>query len=211
MEFLIEWVGIALIVLLATASPGPDFVIVVRNAVIHSKRVGIFTAVGITVGNCIHVTYCILGIAALISQSLLLFSMIKYVGAAYLIYIGFKALYSQGYKNTVVGDDKQECVQECMPIVHAVRQGFLTNLLNPKATMFWFALFTQVISPDTSLFVRGVYGVTAVTISFFWFFVVSVVLNQRSVRRVFLSWTQWIDRICGGLMVALGVKLALIK
>ena len=77
MEFYLIWFSFSTIMLLAVASPGPDFVITVRNAVLHSQRIGIFTAIGIGLGICVHLTYSILGIAALISQSVMLFNLIK--------------------------------------------------------------------------------------------------------------------------------------
>lgn len=209
-EFLLEWIGISTIILVAAASPGPDFIISVRNSVLHSQRAGIFTALGIALGILVHVTYCIFGIAALINQSAVLFSIIKYAGAAYLIFIGYKALRSKGFGDKrVIQEEEKERTD--LPALKALRNGFLTNILNPKATMFFFALFTQVIDTDTSVFVQSLYGITAASVAGIWFTIVAVVLNQRHIRRSFLEFSRWIDRICGGLLIALGVRLAISK
>lgn len=209
MEFYLVWLSFSTIMLLAVASPGPDFVITVRNAVLHSQKTGIYTAIGIGLGICVHLTYSLLGIAALISQSVMLFNIIKFAGAAYLLYIGFKALKSKGYEQKVIVGEADEPA----PIsnVKALRQGLLTNMLNPKATMFFLALLPQFMGPETPLNEKLVLGATAMIIPTIWFIGVSIILNQKHIRRTFLKSAKWIDRVCGGLLMALGVRLALLK
>lgn len=209
MEFYLIWLSFSTIMLLAVASPGPDFVITVRNAVLHSQKIGIYTAIGIGLGICVHLTYSILGLAALISQSVMLFNVIKFAGAAYLIYIGFKALRSKGYdQQVIVGDtDKPKAISDAK----ALWQGLLTNVLNPKATMFFLALLPQFMGPEMAMNQKLLLGATAVIIPTIWFIGVSVILNQKHIRRTFLKSAKWIDRVCGGLLMALGVRLALLK
>jgi threonine/homoserine/homoserine lactone efflux protein len=81
-----EYYTLGLIALLAAISPGPDFAIVLRNALTHHQRAGIFTALGISAGILVHTSYCVLGLALIISQSILLFNIIKFVGAGYIIW-----------------------------------------------------------------------------------------------------------------------------
>jgi len=92
---------------------------------------------------------------------------------------------------------------------HAFRRqiGFLTNLLNPKATLFFLALFTQVISPETPINVQLVYGASCFVIVTGWFSFVAFVLTAPRVKSTFLKSAKWIDRISGGVMIALGVRL----
>jgi len=87
-----EFLTVALIHLLAVASPGPDFAIVVRESVGYGRRAGLFTAVGVGTGILVHVTYSLLGIGLIVSQSIVLFNALKWLAAAYLLYIGIKAL-----------------------------------------------------------------------------------------------------------------------
>ena len=89
---MLEFMTISLIITLAVMSPGPDFAIVSRNALRYSQKTGLFTAMGIACGSLFHASYCILGFAIVISKSILLFNIIKYIGASYLIYIGIKGL-----------------------------------------------------------------------------------------------------------------------
>src|SRR5690606_25016790 len=87
-----EFMLVAGIHLLGVASPGPDLAIVLKNSLSHDKKQGVFTALGIAIGISIHLTYSIIGLAAIISRSIVLFNIIKTVGALYLIWIGYKSL-----------------------------------------------------------------------------------------------------------------------
>ncbi len=208
--FFLQWIAFVLIIFTAAASPGPDFIVVVRNSVMHSQKAGIFTALGIAFGNMFHVTYCIIGVAALIHNTEMLFTTIKYAGVAYLIYIGVKSLLSKGYDNTKVLQDGDSDNRTSLPAAKAFKSGLYTNLLNPKCTMFYLALFTQLIE-DTTLLQQMIYALTVAFICIAWFSFVSILLNRRALRRKFMSAAKWVDRICGGLLIALGVKLALSK
>lgn len=123
---------VAVIHLLAVMSPGPDFIMTIHNTLKYSRRSGIYSAIGLGLGIAVHVTYCLVGIAVIISKSVVLFSIIKYLGAAYLIYIGIKALRSKR------GPDygSEEHVPQDISPLKALRSGFLTNVTNPKATLF---------------------------------------------------------------------------
>ena len=90
-----EFLTVALIHLLAVASPGPDFAVVLKESVAHGRRAGLFTAWGVGTGILLHVAYSLLGIGLLVSQSVLLFNLLKYLAAAYLVYIGIRALRAQ--------------------------------------------------------------------------------------------------------------------
>ena len=191
----------------ALASPGPDFVMAVRNSVMGSRKAGIFTAIGFGLGVAIHVAYCLAGLALVISQSVMLFNVIKWIGAAYLFYVGYQALKSKGYTQPEEG----ALEKPAMTAIQALRSGFITNLFNPKATLFFLALFTQILSPDIDLAAKIVYGLTCIVMTMLWFSIVATVLTTPKIRNAFLRAAKWIDRVCGGLFVALGVKLAVTK
>jgi threonine/homoserine/homoserine lactone efflux protein len=90
--FITQFITVAIVHLFAVMSPGPDFAVVTRNSLFNSRKVGIYTSLGIALGIMVHVTYSLLGVGLLISRSILLFNIIKFVGAAYLIFIGYKSL-----------------------------------------------------------------------------------------------------------------------
>ncbi len=208
-DILLNWGILCSVFMIALISPGPDFVVAVRNAMIHNRRAGILTALGFAIGVAIHVTYCLFGIAALVAKSIVVFNILKYAGAAYLFYIGIQSLRSKGFSMTERnGDDAQPTA---LSDSKAFRIGFMTNLLNPKATLFFMALFTQLIHSDTPLWVGMAYGFTCVAMTFIWFSIVATVLTTPAIRTRFLSLSQWIDRICGVALLALGIRLAMTK
>ncbi|MDB5477614.1 MAG: Lysine exporter protein, partial [Alphaproteobacteria bacterium] len=155
-----------------------------------------------------HVAYCLGGLALVIAKSVLLFSILKYIGAAYLFYIGFQALHSQGFSEAGV------ITPNAPPVMSdraALRSGFITNLFNPKATLFFLALFTQILNPDGTLLHRSIYGFTCVIMTFLWFSVVATILTTPRIKAQFLRFSKWIDRICGAALIALGIRLAVTK
>ncbi|HRC25883.1 MAG TPA: LysE family transporter [Alphaproteobacteria bacterium] len=204
-----EWILVVVAVLLAAMSPGPDFIVTVRHAVGSGRKAGLMTALGLGAGVCVHVGYCLSGIAALVSQSILLFSVLKFLGAGYLLYLGWGALRSPG---TSIDPDRVETQgAEGLSSAAAFRKGFLTNLLNPKATLFFLALFTQIVSPGAPLSALLFYGLSAASVVVLWFCLVSVLLTTPAVRRRFLAASRWIDRVCGAFFVMVGVRLALAR
>ncbi|MEH6484153.1 MULTISPECIES: LysE family translocator [Pseudomonas] len=201
-----EFFTVALIHLLAVASPGPDFAIVVRESVGAGRRAGIFTALGVGCGIFVHVTYSLLGIGLIVSQSIVLFNALKWLAAAYLLYIGFKALRAKpAVANT---SDSEQPRLERSPRA-AFMTGFVTNGLNPKATLFFLSLFTVVINPHTPLLVQAGYGVYLAAATSVWFCLVAMLFSQQRVRAGFARLGHWFDRAMGVVLVGLGIKLAL--
>lgn len=202
-----EFLLVASIHLLAVMSPGPDFAMVLRNSLVYSRRVGLLAAVGLGLGIALHVTYSLLGIGLIISQSVMLFNAIKLLGAGYLIYIGVKSLFAKKSKSN---DDAQELASKKeLSDFAAIRLGFLTNALNPKATLFFLALFTQVINPETAGIVKVLYGLEMSIATFLWFSVVALLLTHKRINRLFSSVKHHMERLFGVILITLGIKVAL--
>ncbi len=200
------FVTLAAIHLLAVMSPGPDFALIVRNSLAGSRRAGIWTAAGFALGIGVHVTYSLLGIGLVISQSILLFNAIKLAGAAYLIVIGCKALFARKPD----GEASEEAVERrAIGASAALWSGFLCNALNPKATLFFLALFTQLIDPSTPLMLQALYGFYMSAQTFAWFSLVASVLSLRPIRERFAVIQHGFGRVVGGLLLALGINVAL--
>ncbi|QEY64814.1 LysE family translocator [Metapseudomonas lalkuanensis] len=200
-----EFLTVALIHLLAVASPGPDFAIVVRESVAHGRRAGTWTALGVGTGIFVHVAYSLLGIGLIVSQSIMLFNALKWAAAAYLLYIGIKALRAQ--PADPVAAEAALMAGERSPR-GAFVTGFVTNGLNPKATLFFLSLFTVVINPHTPLAIQAGYGVYLAFATAAWFSLVAMLFSQRRVRAGFARMGHWFDRLMGAVLVGLGVKLA---
>lgn len=204
----LNWFLLVGIFTMALASPGPDFVIAVRNSILYSRKIGVMTAIGFAAGVLVHMTYTLLGLSLIIAQSVVLFSLIKYAGAAYLVYIGVQALRSQGFSEG--GDDKIKREKGMTPS-HAFWNGVLTNVLNPKAAIFFLAVFSQFMTPETPISVKIFYAGTCVVMTGIWFSLVALILTNLKIKAKFLRFTKWIDKICGCLLIGLGVKLILTK
>lgn len=199
-----EFLTVALVHLLAVASPGPDFAIVLRESVSNGRHAGIWTALGVGSGILLHVGYCLLGIGLIVSQSIVLFNLLKWLAAAYLIYIGIRALQAR---------PADPASAELAPLAArspraAFVRGFVTNGLNPKATLFFLSLFTLVISPQTPLLVQAGYGLYLALATAVWFCAVALLLSQARVRRGFVRLGHWFDRLMGAVLVGLGIKVA---
>jgi RhtB (resistance to homoserine/threonine) family protein len=200
-----EFLTVALIHLLAVASPGPDFAIVVRESVAHGRRAGTWTALGVGTGIFVHVAYSLLGIGLIVSQSIMLFNALKWAAAAYLLYIGIKALRAR--PADPVAAEAALMAGERSPR-GAFVTGFVTNGLNPKATLFFLSLFTVVINPHTPLAIQAGYGVYLAFATAAWFSLVAMLFSQRRVRAGFARMGHWFDRLMGAVLVGLGIKLA---
>lgn len=203
-----QFLTVAGIHLLAVASPGPDFVMVSRNALVYSRKISIYSAIGLGLGIIVHVTYSLLGIALIIANSVILFTIIKLLGAAYLIYIGYKAL--RHAKPVATSEEKvtTHTVSRTITPLAAIRMGFLTNVLNPKATLFFLALFTQIISPETPILWQVAYGIEMSIATFLWFALVATLLSHRHIRSGFRKMQHHFERVFGIILIGLGIKVA---
>ena len=200
-----EWIAVITITLLAVISPGPDFAMVTRNSLLLSRRAGVGTALGIALGVLVHVTYTLVGVGLLIQQSMVLFQVLKLVGAAYLIYLGMKML------RTRASTPQTDHAAAALSDAAALRTGFLTNVLNPKTTVFIVSLFMQVVQPDTPLAVQIGYGAFIALAHAAWFSLVALCFSAGAVRARLLAVRHWIDRAFGGLLVGLGLLLAVAR
>ncbi|MCG8414467.1 MAG: LysE family transporter [Pseudomonadales bacterium] len=200
-----EFLTIAIAHLFAVASPGPDFVIVTRQSVTGGTRLGVWTSLGVGAGILVHVSYCILGVAILLSQSETLFNAMKYIAAAYLCYLGLQSIRASFHQ---VSTAENGSVTETS-FKQAFWSGFLTNGLNPKATLFFLALFTVVIDINTPTFIQVIYGIYLAVATFIWFAFLSTVLGKPNVRQFMLQAGLWFERGMGIVLILLAVQIVL--
>jgi len=187
---------------LVMVTPGPDMMLVLRNTFLGGRRAGLQSSAGVLTGNLVHITYCLLGIGLLIAKSILAFSALKYAAAAYLIYLGVQSIRA-GHQPVDVGD------VDCRP--HQANwflQGFISNVLNPKGTLFYLGVFTVVIAPGTpaGAMLVLVCGMMLVSASFWLLFVCT--LDRPAIRRWIVRSQRTVHRASGGLMILLGVRVA---
>ncbi|WP_330960394.1 LysE family translocator [Photobacterium sp. 53610] len=198
-----ELIAVAIITILAVISPGADFAMVTRNSYLYGRKAGMLAAIGIALGVLIHVSYTILGVGLVISKSPILFSVIKIVGAVYLIYLGFNT-FSTKVKLAI---DLTETA--AMSNFQSLRQGFFTNALNPKTTLFVLSTYTQVVNPETPLTLQIAYGLFMSFAHWFWFSLVALFFSQEKLRAAMLNKQIVLNRTIGGILMFLGISLAL--
>ena len=204
----VEFAKVAGAHLLAVASPGPDFAIVLRQSLAHGRPTAIWTSVGVGTAILLHVGYSLLGMGLLIRSSALWFGFVKYAGAAYIAWLGVQALRSKPRDDAAaVGSEVADGAEPGGRGAFAV--GFLTNALNPKATLFFISLFAMIVSPRTPKLVQAGYGVWMALATMGWFSLVAVLFTRDDVRRKFLRHGHWIDRALGVVFLAFAVSLAL--
>ncbi|MDG1026848.1 MAG: LysE family transporter [Gammaproteobacteria bacterium] len=201
-----EFLTIAVAHLFAVASPGPDFAVVLRQSVLGGSRTGIWTSFGVCSAILVHVAYCLLGVALLLAQSPSLFNTMKLIAAAYLFFLGVQSIRaSLGLPRA--GASSPEAV--ILSPRRAFALGFLTNGLNPKATLFFLALFTVVIDPNTPLTIQLFYGFYLALATFIWFAGLSIVLGRPRICEFVLRSGVWLERGMGAILIFLALQIAL--
>jgi RhtB (resistance to homoserine/threonine) family protein len=215
MSHLPEFLTVALAHALAVVSPGPDFAIVLRQGLHHGRRTAIWTSVGIGCGLLVHITYSLLGLGLFLKNSPVALETVRWLGAAYLTWVGIQALRSRARTDDVdVGRGLPPTSTEA--VGHTARSmelaawttGFLVNLFNPKAALFFIALFPLAVSPATPKWIQIGYGAWMTLSTIGWFSFVAVVFTREAVRRAFLRHGHWIDRALGVVFIGFAASLA---
>lgn len=202
------WHGFAVITfvhLLAAASPGPDFAYVTRQSLVHGRRAGLLASAGIALGLAIHIVYSAAGLAAVIAHSVHWMTAIKLLGGAYLLYLGIKGLRAR--KEPGSPAELQDARALPSSAGRQIFGGFLCNAFNPKAPIYFLALFTVVLSPGLPMPTLLAYGAWIMLLQWLWFSLVATVFAHHSIRRRLFAVRHWIDRAFGAAMVALGLRV----
>ncbi len=193
---------VAVLHILAVMSPGPDFIMVVKNAISSSRKSGIFTALGITIALLIHIGYSALGIGILVSQSIITFSIIKLLGALYLLYLGWKVWSG---KTTHAEVKKQH--QHYISNGKSFQMGFVCNILNPKAALYFVSLFALVLPSHLNWSLLIVVSAEILAITFLWFSIVALFFSMPKVQHKFHQFEKVFQKFFGGMLILLGLRV----
>jgi RhtB (resistance to homoserine/threonine) family protein len=190
--------------------PGPDTAIATKNTLTVGRSGGLKTALGTCCALLIHTSAAVLGLSAIIVKSALLFSVFKYVGAVYLIYLGVKTLWSlkkrEEAASVEMNTDKQFENTSCF------KQGFLTNILNPKVAVFFLTFLPQFVDPGSNTFIPFlIMGITYTVLTSVWFLLYVYLINQISAFMKRPKAQNMIEGITGTILIGFGIKLALEK
>jgi RhtB (resistance to homoserine/threonine) family protein len=190
--------------------PGPDTAIATKNTVIAGKIGGLKTALGTCCALLIHTSAAVLGLSTIIVKSALLFSVFKYVGAVYLIYLGIKTLWLLRKKEVAASvemDTKSKFTNKS-----CFKQGFLTNILNPKVAVFFLTFLPQFVDAGSKTFIPFLLmGITYTVLTALWFILYVYLINQVSTIMKRPKAQNIIEGITGTILIGFGIKLALEK
>ncbi|KAA0091863.1 LysE family translocator [Paraburkholderia sp. T12-10] len=201
-------------VFLLNVTPGPDTAYIVGRSVAQGRAAGLMSALGICTGCCVHTIACAFGLTALLAASATAFTVIKFAGAIYLIYLGVRLAFSSSAKSQAAPDgagDGDAPVQVSKPLRQLFLQGFWTNVLNPKVVLFFVSFFPQFVSGESPhkalafLTLGGVFVAMSIVWCLFLVWVASGVTRRLGGKP---GVKKWLDRVVGSAFVGLGLKLA---
>ncbi|WP_286271999.1 LysE family translocator [Thalassotalea hakodatensis] len=217
MDLLSGLIIITSVHLLAAASPGPDFVLVTQQTLKHGKKAGLLCSLGIALGLSVHIIYSALGLAAVIASSDTLLWGIKILGAGYLFYLGIQGLRATprniepplNQEDALIGKNDENNLNNRQEesSVKTIIKGFFCNALNPKAPIYFVALFTVILSPELPSTHLIIYGIWLMVIQLAWFCLVTLLFSQPRINLKFQQMGHWIDKVTGGAMLLLGIKV----
>lgn len=188
-----------------TLMPGPDIIFVIAQSISQNKKAGIFTAFGLCTGLLVHISAATLGISAIIYQSSLAFSIVKYTGAAYLLYLAWQSFLEKDGTLTFENNKPQTYIA-------LYKRGILMNLLNPKVSLFFLALFPQfvvqssVISVPVQMIILGFIFIVQALAIFTTVSIFSEKIRDFLLKRDFIA--KRINIIKGVLLAFIGIQIA---
>lgn len=200
---LTSWLALAAICVMGAISPGPSLALIIRNTVQGGQGHGVATALGHGLGVGIYALITALGLSVLITQTPLLFDIIRYVGAAFLAWLGIKALLAKPASGAVEEES------------HGLRgrqgafEGFMVAFLNPQLAIFFIALFSQFVHADTGWREGGIMMLTAGGIDAVWYVLVALVLSRGPVLAWLKAKSFVIDKLSGLVLLGLALKVVI--
>jgi threonine/homoserine/homoserine lactone efflux protein len=202
-----------LAVMLLSVTPGPDTAYIVGRSVAQGRGAGVVSALGIAVGCIVHTLACAFGLTALLAASATAFTIVKFAGAIYLIYLGVRLIFAKPAATVASGKQAEEIRPRAAPksLQQLFAQGFLTNVLNPKVVLFFVSFIPQFVAADSAHKTLAflALGFVFVLVSTFWNAIVAWIagsVTQRFSGKP--SVKLWLDRVVGSAFVGLGIKLA---
>jgi RhtB (resistance to homoserine/threonine) family protein len=204
--YMAEIIAVSTIAIFMAMLPGADFVMVTRTSIYNGRLAGLYMSLGMCLSVCIHASYSIAGLAVIIANSPWLFTAIKYLGAAYLIYIAWQLLTTPALLNK----DQNNKTAKMSPF-KALRLGFTCNILNPKTSIFFLSIFTQVVSIDTPLIMQITYGLIIMLAHFIWYSSIALLLSHPNILPRFNRQKHKIDKVSGFVLMIIAIKLTLVN
>ena len=197
---------------LLNLTPGPDVLYIVSHALRSGARAGIVAGFGITTGCFVHIFAAAVGVSALLAASATAFNLLKWAGAAYLLYVGIRLLLSRAQGNLLPSSGADSSAPVPVDLWRVYSGGFWTNALNPKVAIFFLAFVPQFITPGTTqttwvfLALGVLFNVNAIPVNIGWALAAAWMARRASLVQRGMA---WLDRVAGALFITFGLKLAL--
>ena len=188
--------------LLGVMSPGPDFFLIVKQSLCQGRKISLLTSLGIGTGVIVHIFFCIFGLGIIISKSDIIFNLIIIAGALYIIYMGIQSVL---ISVSLIPIDYN--VNEKYNSYTAFGKGFLTNILNPKATLFFLSIYTIIINNIPSTYIQLAYGLWMAIATAAWFCFLSIVLTNHKITKKIELFGSKIQKIMGIVLLIIGFKI----
>ncbi len=207
MYIFISLASILLAVLIGAMSPGPSFLTVARISMSGSRQNGIAAAAGMGGGAVVFAILAILGLKVVFAAFPLIYSVLQLIGGIYLIFIGIRIW--QGAKATIIVQSTNSEKQDTWS--HVFAAAFLIQISNPKTIVFYSSIFASLLPNGIPFWVAVVLPLLVFLVESGWYSFVALILSSSKSRSLYLRSKIWIDRIAGGLMLLLGIKLVTYK
>ena len=202
MESLLIIGSITLALMLGAMSPGPTFIYVAKNSIAISRQHGLFTALGTGTGAALFGFLAVIGLQAVLLAVPSAYLALKICGGLYLLWLAYKIIkHAKEPMQTTEGQVKP------MSYAQAYRLGLITQLSNPKISIILASIFTALLPKEIPTYFYVVLPLLCFFIDAGWYSLVAVVLSAEKPRRVYLKFKKVFDRIAGGVMTLLGLKL----
>ena len=195
-----EFFTVALLHFFAVSSPGPDFILVTRQAIKLGRKAAIYTSLGIGIGILIHSLAAIMGLTLIISSNPYLFLCMKLAASLYLFYLGLMSIIQTSETgNEIESRDSSE--------LNSFLIGFITNVLNPKAIIFFVTLFSIVLNNSTSAALLTIYGLYMSAATFLWFLLISYVFTNKNLIEKYFYVLPTFEKIIGILLIIIASQI----
>tara|TARA_B100000767_G_C19623823_1_gene475262 strand:+ start:254 stop:877 length:624 start_codon:yes stop_codon:yes gene_type:complete len=206
MEFHL-WLSLALICIMGALSPGPSLAVVLKNTLFGGAKQGYSTAISHGAGVALYAAITALGIGVVITQSPMIFNVIQYAGAGFLVYLGVKALLSKKQNLDLLLSPSEQ--QQKPQLINGWRDGFLIAFLNPKLAIFFLALFSQFVDANASTEQKIIMVTTVGSIDALWYMMVAFMFSRGPVLEKLKSKSHIIDKITGCFLILLAARVIL--
>ena len=198
------WLSFVVICVMGALSPGPSLAIVIKNTLAGGTPQGYATAISHGLGVALYAAITATGIAVIIVQSPLIFSIIQYSGAVFLLYLGIKSLLSKKVNHVFSDEDEQEKIR-----VNGWRDGFLIAFLNPKLAIFFLALFSQFLTGDASNEQKVIMTATVGSIDALWYCLVTFTLSRGNIINKLRANSHIVDKVTGSFLILLAARVVI--